>query len=147
MEILYILWGNRNTRYFHIVESNNKRKNWIHSLKQKGQTFSDETSKADIFFNHLCSLMRTSTLIDTQFNYETPFQPFNFSSALTQPITTQEIKMVIDDWPPNKTPGPDDFTGEFYKTFQYHLILDLLQVYNTIMQDPARIWHIWTIHT
>jgi hypothetical protein len=77
--------------------------------------------------------MGSSTSTDALFNYEILFQPFNFPPTLTQPITQQEIKIVIDDWPSNKTPGPDGFTSEFYKTFQNHLIPDLHQVYNTVL--------------
>jgi hypothetical protein len=82
--------------------------------------------------------MKTSTPTDALFNYEMFFQPFNFPPTLTQPITQQEIKTIIDDWPSNKTLGPDDFTGEFYKTFQNRLIPDLHQVFNTILQEPTQ---------
>lgn len=38
-------------------------------------------------------------------------------SELEQPIQEEEIKRVINTWPNNKTPGPDGFSGEFYKAF------------------------------
>lgn len=43
------------------------------------------------------------------------------------PITIEEINKVIQAWPNNKTPGPDGFTGEFYKKYVLLLAPDILR--------------------
>ena len=37
---------------------------------------------------------------------------------LNKPNTSMEIKTVIKNLPTNKSPGPDGFTGEFYKNLE-----------------------------
>ena len=40
---------------------------------------------------------------------------------MNSPIISTEVEAVIKNLPKNKSPGPDDFTGEFYKKFREEL--------------------------
>ena len=51
---------------------------------------------------------------------------------LNRPITSMEIKTVIKNFPTNKSPGPDGFTGEFYQKFRKELTLVLLKLFQNI---------------
>jgi Reverse transcriptase (RNA-dependent DNA polymerase) len=57
---------------------------------------------------------------------------------MQQPFTQDEIEEVIKGWPRNKAPGPDGFTGEFFKKFKNLLMPDLLQVINSVAEMPQQ---------
>ena len=47
-------------------------------------------------------------------------------------ITSTEIETVIKNFPTNKSPGPNGFTGKFYQTFREELTPILLKCFQNI---------------
>ena len=53
---------------------------------------------------------------------------------MNNPITITEMKTVIKNLPKNKSPGPDNFTGEFYQTFREALMPLLLNSFKKLQR-------------
>ena len=54
---------------------------------------------------------------------------------VNRPITSTRNETVIKNFPTNKSPGPDGFTGEFYRAFRYKLTLILLKLFQKLQRE------------
>ena len=61
---------------------------------------------------------------------------------LNRPVTADEIEVVIKKLPTHKSPGPDGFTGEFYKAFKEEITPNLHRLLKKIqlMEDSQTLF-------
>jgi hypothetical protein len=64
--------------------------------------------------------------------YQVPKLNQHQINDLNSPTSPKEIEAVINRLPTNKSPGPDEFSAEFYQAFKEDLIPILLQLFHKI---------------
>ena len=94
--------------------------------KERGETTTDSTEIQRIVRNYYEELYaRKFENLDEmdKFLEKYNLQKLNEEEAqsLNRPVTPDEIETVIKKLPTPKSPGPDGFTGEFYRAFKGEL--------------------------
>ena len=67
--------------------------------------------------------------------YKLPKHNEEEAESLSRPITLDEIETVIKKFPTHKSPGPDSFTGEFYRAFKGEPTPILHRLFQKIQED------------
>jgi len=132
--ILYIQEGDANTAFFHQQARYRKKKNFISKLQVGNQVVvsQDEKQKAvDDFYDSI--LGRAEEREYTLDLEALDIQHHNLSELDVQ-FSEEEVWDTIKDMPLDKAPGPDGFTGRFYKSCWSIIKGDVLMALDAIQQ-------------
>jgi exonuclease III len=140
--LTYIRCGDANTKYFHIRASSRRRKNYIHCLHtDEGMVFAHEDKEKviqDYFSSHIGSPMPRQSSLDW---HSLGYTPRDLSD-LELPFTMEEVKSIIDSMPPDKAPGPDGFTGAFFKASWEIIKFDIMAALNSLYAMNSQSFHL-----
>jgi hypothetical protein len=115
--ISWLAEGDANTAFFHLHAKYRKGKNFVGNLiSDDGSVKTSHGDKLEVisdFFHKLlgCSPDRAHTIDLAQLDI-----PAHNLTSLDSPFTEDEVWKTVLSLPLNKAPGPDGFTGKFYKT-------------------------------
>ena len=97
-------------------------------INEKGEVTTDNAEIQRIIRDYYEQLYGNK--MDNLEEMDRSLEKFNLSrlnqekiEIMNNPMTSTEIEAVIKNFPKNKNPGPDGFTGEFYQTFSEQLTL------------------------
>lgn len=93
----------------------------LYNINAGENTYQPSQEEIQPFLNHINLLSLSSVQI----------------CVLKTPFSTDEIKKVIEKLPNSKSPGPDGFTGEYFKTFQSILTPHLCDLYNHVASSSS----------
>lgn len=138
--MLWLKNGDRNSKFFHAIASNRRRKNAILSIEIDGQTCEDPSrikSEAASFFKGIFieEFQKRPTFENLQFNQLSADQAAN----LIKPFSYEEIEEAVKSCSSDKAPGSDGFNFKFIKNawdIVKHDIYELVQAFWKSSQLP-----------
>jgi hypothetical protein len=125
--ITWLTEGDANTAFFHLHAKYRKGKNFVgNMISVDGSVKSSHEEKLEViseFFHNLlgCSPDQAHTIDLDQLDI-----PTHDLSSPDNPFTQDEVSKAVLSLPSNKAPGPDGFTGKFYKSCWHIIKEDIL---------------------
>ncbi|WVZ59075.1 LOW QUALITY PROTEIN: hypothetical protein U9M48_009276 [Paspalum notatum var. saurae] len=124
--------GDANTKFFHSRISGRKRKNYIQKLKHNDGWATSHEDKEKLVQDHFDSVLGDPGPRGIDLNWSSLGISSFELTHLEAPFTEGELLEAIRQLPPDKAPGPDGFTGSFYRSCWPVIKADLMAVMNSL---------------
>lgn len=92
-----------------------RRKNFITSILVHDTEYTDQQNKEQHIWQHFNDLLGTYQPRNSSLNLEALDLPACHLASLDLAFSEEEIKKAIFDMHPEKSPGPDGYTGLFFR--------------------------------
>jgi len=131
--------GDANTAIFHSHARHRKRKNFIPKIVSGEQVLTNHEDKAAAIFDFYNQLLGSSAHRDLTINLD----ELDLSQHdLKEPFSDEEVWITIKQLHPDKAPGPDGYTGRFYKSCWQIIKKDILAAIAAIQRGNFRNLHL-----
>lgn len=130
--ILYLREGDAKTAFFHQQARYRKKKNFIAKLEVGDQRAVTQEAKHDAVLNFFENVLGTAESLDYTIDLSEIGVEQHDLSSLDAPFTEEEVWSTIKDMPLDKAPGPNGFTGHFYKSCWNIIKGDLMLAFSAI---------------
>ena len=107
--------GDANTRFFHLRVNHRRWKNFIHRVKHNNGWVVDHDHKKSVIQNHFAEVSKRGPPRHQDINWDNIPVPARDLSDLGAAFTEEEVRKAVFDLPRDKAPGPDGFSGAFFK--------------------------------
>jgi hypothetical protein len=120
--------GDVNTKYFHMRINARRRKNFILRLKKGSGWVTKHEDIEQTIHIHFNKTMQRGPRCARNLNWDNINIPGCDHSSLADDFMEKEVHEAIKGMPSGKAPGPDGFTGLFFKSCWHIIKEDLIRV-------------------
>lgn len=140
----FLAEGDASTRFFHfhLQACHRQRKNQLPSLSHNGVTFTAEEAKADLVFSYYNDIIGKPLLLMHRINLRRLPLPSLDLDDQVRPFTADELLSIVRETNPDRTPGPDGFTGGFFKAAWDIVKDDILAVFQAMWSLDSRSFYL-----
>jgi hypothetical protein len=123
--------------FFHLPARLRKKRNFISHLENEGRTVASHEQMQEVLDDFFSNLLGPNIQRPYSLNLVACHREAIDLSSLEAPFSEKEVRDTIGALSSDKAPGPDGFTGKFYK-YCWHIIKsDLLAAMNSLHQGNA----------
>jgi hypothetical protein len=134
--IHYLEEGDANTKFFHLQSCYRKKKNFISKLEEDGRMATNHDDMQQILEGYFCNLLGADLQRHFTIDLSNCHKAAMDLSALEHPFS-EEVRDTIACLSSDKVPGPDGFTGKFYKTCWDIIKVDIMAALNSLYLGNA----------
>jgi hypothetical protein len=114
--IKWVTSGDACTKFFHANATIRHRQNLITTLQDEhGNEIQGHEEKAELLWEEYTKRLGTSQYSHMYFDLQTLLSPSENLEGLEEPFKREEIYLIVQQLPSDKSPGPDGFNGDFLK--------------------------------
>lgn len=136
--VRFLAEGDANTKYFHLLARGRRRKNAITRLRGQTGYTSDQTAMEQAIHEHFMGVFGTAGHTEGTIDFHALGIQQQDLSLLEQPVTEAEVWNAIQDMPADRAPGPDGYTGAFYKSSWAVIKQDIMAAINATLFGDCR---------
>ena len=136
--LTYLAEGDANTRFFHLQACHRNRKSAVGNILMDDMVLINNEEKANAFFEHFDQLLGTSCRTSLKLDLDQLALPRKDLSGIDICFTEDEIWQAIKEIPLDKAPGPDGFTGLFYRTAWSIIKIDIIRAFHALWSLDGR---------
>lgn len=140
--ITYHAEGDANTKFFHLQACHRSRKNFITKIRASEALLFNDNEMAQAIFDHFDSILGTPGSQQVQVDLHSLQLPSLNDSHIDHCFSEEEIWEAVNDMPLDKAPGPDGFTGMFYRTAWPIIKADILRAFQALWSLDARSFYL-----